>query len=211
MKLKKYCAALFLVALLATTSPCLADTTANAGDVTAADAPVATVADPTDTTTTSAGDVTATPVASPTDNTANAGDVTAGDANTATTGNQNVVLTLGSNQALLGDTPYQLEIPPEVINGTTFLPIRFVAEQALDTTVDWNPDTKEISLAKNGTQITLTLDKGQALVNGQEVDLANPPFVKGGRTLVPLRFLTENLAMEIDYNDADKTITIIKE
>ncbi|MCL2336291.1 MAG: stalk domain-containing protein [Firmicutes bacterium] len=214
MKLKNYGIALSLAALLAAPAPGLAAAAADAADQNAAvtsqteytvspDNATAAAAGPTD------NQITRGDPLAPTDNQNNS--AASGDDAANRADNFNMVfLTLGSKQALLGDMPYQLEVPPEVIKGTTFLPIRFVAEQVLNATVDWNPDTKEISLAKNDTKITLTLNKEEALVNGQAVALANPPFVKSGRTLVPLRFLTENLAMQIDYNAADKTITIIK-
>ncbi|TYO93933.1 copper amine oxidase N-terminal domain-containing protein [Desulfallas thermosapovorans] len=140
---------------------------------------------------------------------------TAGDGETLTPPGekaitQRVVLTLGSNEALLNDLPYQLEVPPEVVDGTTFLPVRFVAEKVLGVAVQWDSTTKEIELARDDVKVKLALETGQALVNDQEVELTSPPFVKEGRTLVPLRFLAENLDMQIHYNSEEKTITIIK-
>ncbi len=122
-----------------------------------------------------------------------------------------VVLTLGSSTALLNDTPYQLEIPPEVVEGITFLPIRFVAEQALGATVQWEPEAKMVQITKGDAQIKFSLETGQALVNDQEVELSSPPFIKDGRTLVPLRFLAENFNVQVDYDPVEKTITIIDE
>lgn len=39
-----------------------------------------------------------------------------------------VELTIGSTQALLSGVPYELEVPPEIIEGRAFVPLRFVAE-----------------------------------------------------------------------------------
>lgn len=119
-----------------------------------------------------------------------------------------VVLTLGSKDALLNDTPYQLEIPPVLVEGTTFLPVRFLAEEILGAVVNWDASTKTIQLSKNEVNIKFSLETGQASVNGQEVEISNPPFIKDGRTLAPLRFLAENLNMQIQFNPTEKTITI---
>jgi len=121
---------------------------------------------------------------------------------------QQVVLTLGSNEALLNNDPCQLEIPPVVVNGTTFLPVRFVAEQILGATVNWDPTTKTIGITKKEIDVQLSLGNGETLVGGQVTEISTPPFLKDGRTLVPLRFLAENLNMHIVYNAADKTIII---
>ena len=128
-----------------------------------------------------------------------------------TAGPTKVVLTLGSSTAMLNDVPYQLEIPPEVVNGVSFLPIRFVTEQALGATIQWDAETKTSAITRGESQINLTMSTGQALVNGQEVALTSPPFIKDGRTLVPLRFLAENFNVQVDYEPAAKTITIIEQ
>lgn len=137
-------------------------------------------------------------------------DTPAGAEETKAAPDQRVVLTLGSNEALLNDVPYRLDVPPEVVDGTTFLPIRFVAEKVLDAAVKWEPTTKEIELAQGDIQVKLSLEAGQALVNDQAVEITSPPFVKDGRTLVPLRFLAENFNMQVEYNHTDKTITLTK-
>jgi len=118
-------------------------------------------------------------------------------------------LTLGSSTALLNDVPYQLEVPPEIVAGVSFLPIRFVTEQALSAAVQWDPETNLVQIARGEVQIKLDLAAGQALVNDQSVELSSPPIVKDGRTLVPLRFLAENFNIQVDYDPVLKTITII--
>ena len=122
-----------------------------------------------------------------------------------------VVLTLGSNNVLLNDNQYQLETPPVVLEGTSFLPIRFVAEEILGAAVKWDSTTKVIAITKGEDNVKLSLESGQAMVNGQKVSISNPPFIKDGRTLVPLRFLAENLNLRIVFNPTEKTITITPE
>lgn len=126
-----------------------------------------------------------------------------------TTGRK-VVLTVGSQQALLNDIEYPLEVPPMLVENTTFLPLRFVAEEVLGIQVSWEQQTKTISFNKDDFNIELMLNNKEARVDGQVVELATPPFSKDGRTMVPLRFLVQNLDMNIDYNAADKTITVIQ-
>lgn len=131
------------------------------------------------------------------------------------TGDQDLVapkllLTLGSKEALLDGVPHQLEIPPEVVQQSTFLPVRFVVEKVLGAAVQWDAATRGITITKGETRVELTLEQGQAVVNGQEVVLGSPPFAREGRTLVPLRFLAENMGLPVEYNAVDKTIVIME-
>lgn len=131
--------------------------------------------------------------------------------NTAAYARDNVkkmVLTLGSRDALLNDVPYQLNVPPVLVKGTAFLPARFVTEKILGATVKWDATTKIMEITKDEINVKMSFKSKQALVNGQKVETSNPPFIKDGRTLVPLRFLAENLNMSIEFNAVDKTITI---
>jgi len=119
-----------------------------------------------------------------------------------------VVLTLGSKDAVLNDAPCELEIPPVLVDGTAFLPARFVAEKILGAAVNWDPTAKIIEITKNDMDVKMSIETGQALVNEQEVEINKPALIQDGRTLVPLRFLAENLNMSIVFNAADKTIHI---
>ncbi len=119
-----------------------------------------------------------------------------------------VVLTLGSKEALLNDSPYQLDVLPVVLEGTTFLPVRFVAEQIIGAVVNWDLTAESVQIMKNDLNLELSLKTGQSFLNEQEVEITRPPFLMDGRTLVPLRFLAEHLEMHIAYNAVDKAITV---
>lgn len=131
--------------------------------------------------------------------------------NTAAYARDNVkkmILTLGSKDALLNDTPYQLDVPPALVKDTAFLPARFVTEEILGAVVNWDTTTKIMQITKDEINIKMSFKTEQVLVNDQKVEISHPPFIKDGRTLLPLRFLAENLNMSTEFNAADKTITI---
>jgi len=50
-----------------------------------------------------------------------------------------IILTIGSQTALKDDKEIQMDVAPEIINGRTMIPVRFVAE-ALGARVDWRGD-----------------------------------------------------------------------
>ena len=59
-------------------------------------------------------------------------------------------------------------------------------------------------------EIILPLDQTTILVDGQEVVIDTPAMVKNQRTLVPLRFVVENLGMTVDYQQEGQIVRILE-
>ncbi|MBQ6614419.1 MAG: copper amine oxidase N-terminal domain-containing protein [Clostridia bacterium] len=58
------------------------------------------------------------------------------------------------------------------------------------------------------TEIKMTVNSKTAFVNGISKSLDAAPIIKNSRTLLPVRFLAENLGAEVTWNDATKTATL---
>ena len=58
------------------------------------------------------------------------------------------------------------------------------------------------------TEIKMTINSTFAYVNGEKKVLDAAPIIKNSRTLLPVRFLAENLGAEVVWNDATKTATL---
>lgn len=95
----------------------------------------------------------------------------------------------------------------------TVLPIRFVAD-ALGATVAWDEAQHKVTITGNKT-IELWIDNPWARVNGVSV-LIDPDNQKvrpiimmpAGRTMMPLRFITETLGCEVEWNGAIQEVLI---
>ena len=99
------------------------------------------------------------------------------------------------------------DVPPTIIQGRVLVPLRGVFEQ-LGANVDYDARTQHI-VAIRGTQIVeLTIGSRQATVNGAPRLLDVPAFTMGGRTMVPLRFISESLGADVQWNAASQTILI---
>ena len=57
-------------------------------------------------------------------------------------------------------------------------------------------------------EIKMTINSKTAYVNGEAKTLDAAPVIKNSRTLLPVRFLAENLGAEVAWNDATKTATL---
>jgi len=56
-----------------------------------------------------------------------------------------IILWIGKDTALVDGSTVKLEVTPEIINGRTYLPLRFIVEN-LGASVDWDPTTKIITI-----------------------------------------------------------------
>jgi len=62
----------------------------------------------------------------------------------------------------------------------------------------------------SGTTVVLQVNSTTAIVNGESVTLDVAPYIdaSSGRTLVPLRFISESLGYLVKWDDQDKTVRI---
>lgn len=91
-------------------------------------------------------------------------------------------------------------------DGRTLVPVRTVAE-ALGATVVWVPENRQVLLLRGEQTIVLTLGSASAAVDGVTLDL--PGGVPAGvvkwegkeSTMVPLRFVSEQLGAQVEWDN----------
>ncbi len=127
-----------------------------------------------------------------------------------------IVLQIGSNRIMINGKVSEMDARPTIYEGRTLLPIRPVVE-ALGGTIDFEPHSKTITIKLKDIVIVMQLNNPQATVNGRQVPIDKnnpkvvPMVVPPGRTLVPLRFVAENLGCKVDWEPNEKKITITME
>lgn len=99
------------------------------------------------------------------------------------------------------------DVEPEIESGRTLVPIRFIAE-ALGAKVTWDNSNKQVNILSSDKDITLKIESNTAKVNNKSVTLDVPAKIKSGRTLIPLRFVSENLGAEVNWVSSTKTVTV---
>lgn len=62
-------------------------------------------------------------------------------------GDNTIILNIGETTAYINDVENELDVPANVIDGRTMVPIRFVSE-AMDSVVEWDGDTKTVIIFK---------------------------------------------------------------
>jgi len=99
-------------------------------------------------------------------------------------------------------SPYIL---PKV--NVTMVPTRIISE-GLGASVAWNQKSKTVTIGKDGSSLQLTSGKNTALVDGSAVALDASAQIKNGRVMVPLRFISENLGLQVEWNQAAQRISL---
>jgi len=96
--------------------------------------------------------------------------------------------------------------------GRTIVPIRAIVE-SLGGTISWDNNERKVTINFKDVLIELQIDNPKARVNGIEkwIDPDNhdvKPTIINSRTMLPLRFIAENLGATVDWDGTTKTITI---
>ena len=96
---------------------------------------------------------------------------------------------------------------PYISNSRTLVPVRFVAEQ-LGASIDWDNDTGTVSINKEEASITLTIGSTEMVRNGVSSTMDVSPVITDSRTMIPLRFVSEQLGALVEW-DIEKNSAIL--
>lgn len=108
---------------------------------------------------------------------------------------------------IVNDNQIVFDVPPQIFDGTTMLPVRLALEP-LGAEFDWNGEDQTITIRANGKIIVLTIGAENALVDGASKPLAKPAMLIDGRTLIPIRFVAEELDYAVDWDGDTRTVYI---
>ena len=103
--------------------------------------------------------------------------------------------------------PVSFDVPPAVIQGRVLVPLRGIFER-LGATVDYDARSQHIVAIRGGQTVELTVGSRQAHVNNTPSLLDVPAFTIAGRTMVPLRFVSEALGAGVQWVAERQTILI---
>lgn len=98
---------------------------------------------------------------------------------------------------------------PRIYQSSTLVPVRVVAE-GLGYDVGWDQAVKRVDIQDDSNLISLTVNNQIANVNGNEVQLDTTAMIFNGVTLVPIRFVAENLGLQVYYDNLTKAVHLYK-
>ena len=107
----------------------------------------------------------------------------------------------------LHDKILGFETPPVMENDRTLVPMRFLFEQ-LGADVQWEEATQTATATLANKAVAFSIDENDASVNSQTVTMDVPARLINDKTMVPLRFLSENLGYTVTWDEATNTAII---
>lgn len=111
---------------------------------------------------------------------------------------------------VINDRPIKPDVPPEIVNGRTLVPIRVISE-TLGAGVEWDGENRVVNITYYENNIILKIDSVDARVNNTNVKMDVPAQIINKRTMVPLRFVGEALGAKVDWIQETRTVIVKKE
>jgi len=119
-----------------------------------------------------------------------------------------IMLQIDNKNAAINGKTVALDTPPIIKDGRTLVPLRFISE-AFGAEVAWDPVFQIIDITLGNDIIRLQIGKDFSSVNGKKFAMDTAPIIDHGRTMVPIRFVSEALNAEVLWNGETKTVTVI--
>lgn len=91
-----------------------------------------------------------------------------------------------------------------LVNGSVMVPIRVISE-GLGYEVGWEKQTGTVAIKQASRSLQLFIDNPNAVVDGSDVTLSAPPMLQGDTTLVPLRFIGEQMGLKVSWDNETKS------
>ena len=117
-------------------------------------------------------------------------------------GNANVTVTVDGKKVIFPDAkPFIDE------NGRTLIPVRFVTED-LGANVEWNAESREVYITKDGVSIMIRIGEERILANGSTKVMDTKAIIRYDRTYVPIRYVAEELGATVGWDAGTRTVII---
>jgi hypothetical protein len=109
--------------------------------------------------------------------------------------------------AILDGRALAFDVPPAVIDGRTMVPMRVIFE-ALGAEIYWDGRTQTITATASGLEIISQIGDMYIFVNGARTRMDVAPVIMNGRTLVPVRFVSEAFGAEVVWDGENRIVSI---
>jgi hypothetical protein len=118
-----------------------------------------------------------------------------------------ISLIVGNKIGYFNGRKFDIEAPPIIKEGRVLVPLRVISD-IFGADLEWISESKEIVITLRSDKIILKVGDFTANINGKRIRIDSPPFISNGRTMVPIRFISESFKSEVDWNPDTKTVLI---
>lgn len=121
-----------------------------------------------------------------------------------------ISLSVSANQPIsvyMNNEKINFDVEPMLVNGRTMVPMRAIFEK-LGAEVSWDNATNTATAFKDTTYVSITI--GSLFMNTflEPIKLDAPAMIVDGRTLIPLRAVSEAFNCEVKWDGSTSTVNI---
>ncbi|MFX4262772.1 stalk domain-containing protein [Pelotomaculum propionicicum] len=122
------------------------------------------------------------------------------------------VLQIGSPNMTINGVTQEIDpgkgTSPVIMEGRTLLPVRAIIE-SMGGTVGWDAAEKKVTVTCGDKTVLMWIGSLNTMVNGEAKTTDVAPVIINGRTMLPVRFISENLGLDVEWK-AETNSVIIK-
>lgn len=122
-----------------------------------------------------------------------------------------LILWISKNNAILNDKKLTLDSPPIIKNSRTLVPFRFIGE-SFGADIRWDNKERRVDYKLGSESLSLWIGSKKVEVKtGKEIktfEIDTEPIIVNGRTLVPVRFISEELGAAVSWDGTERKVTI---
>ena len=101
----------------------------------------------------------------------------------------------------------EFDVLPVIQNGRTLVPMRAIFE-ALGADVEWNGETKTITATNSDVTIKMQIGNNTLTKNGVRTQMDVCPQLVDGRTMVPVRAVSDSFNVTVDWDSYTQTVSL---
>ncbi|NPV91540.1 MAG: hypothetical protein HPY50_12290 [Firmicutes bacterium] len=117
---------------------------------------------------------------------------------------------VGNSEYLAAGQKRVMDVAPIVIDGRTYVPLRYLAYSIgiTDENIRWDPAASKVTLAKDGKTVELFIGKPEMTVNGSPQAIEAAPIIADGRVFLPARYIAIAFGYSITWNAEQGLVSI---
>ena len=121
-------------------------------------------------------------------------------------------------KVILDGKTLEFDVQPQIIDERTLVPMRVIFE-ALGADVEWKEETQTINARRSDTDLFyISMRVGDKIIHKEtvkenlptsnDIELDVPPMIIDGRTLVPVRAVSECFGCKVEWDGESQTVII---
>ena len=119
------------------------------------------------------------------------------------------IMAAGPIKVKLNGQNIKFDVQPVLSSGRVLVPIRSITS-AMGATISWNGSSGTVTIKKDSDTLKLTAGSKTAYKNNSKIKLDVPARIVRGRTLAPVRFISEGLNASVKWDSSSRTVNIIQ-